>query len=316
MTHIKTALNIILTVLLTNFVMFASIDKTEKKTFEVNYGGQLKVETDRGSIKIKTHSIETIEVVVKFRAKTNDEELANKLFKGFKLSYDQSGSDLNIEANQTNKKSWFSNLFGKSNWNKLNIKFIITVPNDYNVNLNTSGGGISVEDLQGLVKANTSGGGLTFGNIEGNILGKTSGGGISVGECSGSIDIKTSGGGITIDKCGGSVNAHTSGGGIKVNEVFGLINASTSGGSVYASIINQPKEDCSLTTSGGGITLILAENINAYLDAKTSGGSVSSEFPITFTGKAKRSVLKGNLNKGGPKLYLRSSGGSIKIQQN
>ncbi|MDX1701858.1 MAG: DUF4097 family beta strand repeat-containing protein [Melioribacteraceae bacterium] len=306
-----------LTFLLSIFLLStlsASIEKTEKKSFNVKYGGDLLLDTDIGSIKINTHSSETIDVKIYLKAKTNDEEKAEKIFNAFEIVYDQSGPDLSITAEFKGSSSWFSDLFGGSKWNKLNVRFLVTVPEKYNVDLKTSGGGITVDDLNGLVDAKTSGGGLTFGNISGDINGKTSGGGIVVGECSGDVNVKTSGGGIKIDKCEGSVKASTSGGGITVNEVYGPINASTSGGSVYASIHEQFSEDCSLTTSGGGVTVKIKENINAFLDAKTSGGSVSSEIPVNFTGKTRSSSLKGDINSGGPKLYLRSSGGSIKVE--
>jgi len=317
MTNLRTIIITILSILFTGSLAFGSIEKTETKTFNVKSGGQLEVETDKGSITIKTHLSSAIEVEIFFKAKTNDDELAEKLFEAFNISYDHNGSDLKIKAKYKGSKNWLSNLFGSSKWNKLNVRFVITVPDEYeyNVDLNTSGGGITVGDLEGFVQAKTSGGGLTFGNIKGNIDGSTSGGGITVGECSGNIDISTSGGGIKINKCGGKVDAHTSGGGITVNEVYGPIEASTSGGSVYASILEQPKEKCSLETSGGGITVKLASNINVYLDAKTSGGSVSSDFPIKITGKVVSSKLKGEINDGGPQLYLRSSGGSIHIEE-
>jgi hypothetical protein len=302
--------------LITNFTIFASIDKTEKKSFNVKYGGKLYVETDKGSIAIKTHDAETIDVEIIFKAKTDDDELAQKLFDNFNIKYDQSGSDLKIIAEYKGNKNWLSNIFGGNKWNKLDVKFEITVPEKYNVDLNTSGGGIFVGDLNGFVQSKTSGGGLTFGNITGDIDGNTSGGGITVGECNGNIDVHTSGGGIKIDKCKGSVEAKTSGGGITVNEVYGTINASTSGGSVFASILEQPKENCSLTTSGGGITVKLADNISINLDAKTSGGSVSTDFPIAIKGTMDRSKLNGKINNGGPDLYLRSSGGSIHVQKN
>lgn len=315
MRKISTVIITLFSILFTSTVLFGQIEKTEKKSFDVNNGGKLFVDTDKGTIIIETHSSESIEVEVYFKAKTDDDELAEKLFNSFKIDYDHSGSDLSIEAKYRGSKSWLSNLFGGSKWNKLKVKFKITVPERYNVNLNTSGGGISVGDLEGYVKAKTSGGGLKFGNIVGDIDGSTSGGGITIGECSGNIDVSTSGGGIEISKCEGEVEANTSGGGIKVYEVYGTINASTSGGSVYASIQEQPKEDCSLSTSGGGITVKLAQNINVYLDAKTSGGSVSTDFPITIKGKVQRSKLKGAINDGGPLLKLRSSGGSIKVKE-
>lgn len=316
MTNLRSILTILLILVFSGFSTFASIDKTVNKTFDVSSGGRLEVETERGSISVKTHSSESVIVDVYFKAKTNDDELAEKLFNAFEIDYDHNGSDLSIEAKYKGSKSWLSNLFGGSKWNKLNVRFVITVPEKYNVDLNSSGGGISVGDLEGFVKGRTSGGGLKFGNITGDIDGKTSGGGITIGECSGNIDVRTSGGGIKIDKCSGTVDAHTSGGGITVNEVYGAIDASTSGGSVYASILDQPREECRLTTSGGGVTVKLAENINLDLDAKTSGGSVSSDFPVKFKGKVKSSRLKGELNEGGPLLYLRSSGGSIRVVDN
>ena len=312
----KLLTNLLMIFLIFSAQLFASIEKNEKKSFDVSFGGQLIVDTDKGSIIVETHNSSNIEVELLLTAKTNDDELAEKLFNAFKVTYDESGSNLKIVGKYNGNKSWLKNLFGGSNSNKLKVKFIITVPDKYNVDLNTSGGGISVGDLEGLVEAKTSGGGLTFGNIHGDINGKTSGGGITVGECSGNIKISTSGGGIKIKKCEGTVDAHTSGGGITVNEVYGSIDASTSGGSVYASITEQPKENCSLTTSGGGIRVKLAKNINIYLDAKTSGGNVNTDFPITIKGKIDRSKLNGKINDGGPELFLRSSGGSIHIEEN
>jgi len=316
MTNLKQILTVSLLLLFSSFSLFASIEKTENKTFTVQSGGRLEVETEKGSISIKTHSSETIDIAIYFKAKTNDDELAEKLFDAFSIDYDHNGSDLRIIAKYNGRKNWLSNLFGGSKWNKLNVRFVIEVPEKYNVDLNTSGGGISVGDLEGFVKSRTSGGGLKFGNINGDIDGKTSGGGITIGECSGNVDVSTSGGGIKINKCTGTVEASTSGGGITVNEVYGAIDASTSGGSVFASILDQPREECRLTTSGGGVTVKLAQNINVNLDAKTSGGSVSSDFPIKFRGKVERSKLKGELNDGGPLLYLRSSGGSINVVEN
>ncbi|MCB9220134.1 MAG: hypothetical protein H6610_11835 [Ignavibacteriales bacterium] len=316
MTNLKKITTIILVTLFSSAFLFAAVEKLETKTFKAKLGGLLNVETDKGSITVKTHTQESIDVEILFKVKTEDEELADDLIKAFVIDYDDNGSDLTIKAKYKGDKSWLSNLFGGSKWNKLNVKFTITVPERFNVDLNTSGGGINVGDLEGFVNAETSGGGLTFGNIKGDIDGETSGGGITVGECSGNIKIGTSGGGIKIEKCEGKVDAHTSGGGITVHEVYGPIKASTSGGSVFASILEQPNEDCSLETSGGGITVKLAGNINLYLDAKTSGGSVQTDFPVSVKGKIKSSQLQGAINAGGPKLYLRSSGGSIHVEEN
>ena len=61
------------------------------------------------------------------------------------------------------------------NKRKLKAHFVITVPANYNVELKTSGGSISVNDLKGQVNSETSGGSLKFGSILGPVNGRTLG---------------------------------------------------------------------------------------------------------------------------------------------
>jgi DUF4097 and DUF4098 domain-containing protein YvlB len=283
-----------------------SIEKEMEKTFNAAYGGELKVDTERGSMSIETHSSETVNVKVYYKVRSNDEDFANELIDDYEIDFFDNGKDLRIEAE-------FSGEFSNSEENKLNVKFVITVPSEYNVDLRTSGGSISVDELQGNAQARTSGGSLNFKFIDGMVRGKTSGGSISLDGCNGDAKVSTSGGGIYLGKVRGSVEAHTSGGSITVDEVYGTIDASTSGGSVTATLKEQPKSDCKLTTSGGSISVYLSEDIKADIDAKTSSGSVNTDFPVSFRGKVKSSELKGEINGGGPEIYLRTSGGGINI---
>jgi len=231
----------------------------------------------------------------------------------FPIKFEQRGNDVYVTADARDDNLWrrFWNDVGK----KLRIRYVCRVPEVYNVQLKTSGGSISVNDLEGRVVSRTSGGGLSFDNIAGDIEGRTSGGSIRIGEVFGDSHIHTSGGSITIDRARGSVDAHTSGGGITVMEVMGAIQAETSGGSIKAHISRQPEDSCRLTTSGGSVTITMAEDIRVDLDARTSGGSVRTDFPVTVQGKIKSSSLKASINGGGPELYLRSSGGSIILKK-
>jgi DUF4097 and DUF4098 domain-containing protein YvlB len=284
----------------------ADIRRETEKSFNAANGGKLEVESERGSIAVRTHSSEAIHVKVFFKVRSNDEAFADELIDDFKIDYDENGRDLKINAE-------FEGSFRNSEENKLSVRYVITVPEEYNVDLKTSGGSISVDELDGVAYARTSGGSLNFKFITGKVTGKTSGGSISLEGCNSDADVSTSGGGIMIGRVKGSVDASTSGGSITVEEVYGSIDASTSGGSVSATIKEQPKHDCKLTTSGGSITVYISEDINANIDAKTSGGSVNSDFPISFRGKLDSSHLKGEINGGGPEIYLRTSGGGINI---
>jgi len=286
---------------------FGSVEDSINKSFTVAPGGTLTVDTARGSIEVRGNGGNRVEIEVVRKAKTSDQNEAKEIFGYLRFDFNQSGNDVIIKGIKTinsNKKL-----------NKLNIKFILTVPQVYNVDLKTSGGGISVEDLEGTVDIRTSGGSLGLDNIKGPVTGETSGGSISIGTVEGNVKANTSGGSIRIGNAYGTVNAHTSGGGITVNEVMGKIDADTSGGSVKAYISQQPKGDCRLKTSGGSITVYLAEDVAVNVDAGTSGGSIHTDFPVTIQGKISKRELKAQINGGGPELYLHTSGGSIYIKK-
>ncbi len=280
------------------------------RSFEVGEGGTLTMDVQGASIKVNTGKGNAVKVEVIRTARTANESKAKKIFDDYEIEFNHSGKDVTIEAEYHGGSRIFSGM-GKN----LKVRFIVTVPQTYNLDVETSGGSISVDEIAGDVKAKTSGGSLKFARVKGPLWARTSGGSINVEGCEGNADVETSGGSIRIGKVHGEVNAITSGGSIKVKEVMGTINAGTSGGSVSASISKQPEGDCRLTTSGGSVTVRLAEDIKVDVDAKTSGGKVSTGFPLTIRGTVGKRHLKAEINGGGPELYLRTSGGSIHIDK-
>jgi len=292
---------------------YASIEDTIEKSFTVKPGGTLNIDTKRGSIEVEGHRGSTVEVKVIREVKTSDKEEARKILEKFMVDFDQRGDDITITATY-DEKNLVKKLLNNIN-KKLRVKFVVSVPDVYNVNLQTSGGSIGVRGLEGRIMSRTSGGSLTFDGITGDIRGRTSGGSIKVGNVEGDTDIHTSGGSITIEKAAGQVDAHTSGGSITVHEVMGTIQADTSGGSIKAHISRQPESSCRLTSSGGSVTVYMADDIRVDVNARTSGGRVNTEFPVTVQGEIKRSQLQAKINGGGPELYLRTSGGSIYLKK-
>lgn len=298
--------------LFTNCLTYGGIEDRITKSYVVGSGGTLTIESDIGSIAIKGENSDSVEIEILREVKTTNEKKAADILEDFDLQFNHSGNDVTIEAKY--KKSGI-----KGFWNNigkyLRVKYIISVPTKYNVDLYTKGGSITVEDLDGEILSKTSGGSLKFDNIRGNISGKTSGGSISIGEVVGKSHVQTSGGSINIRHAEGPVDANTSGGSITVDEVLGSIKAHTSGGSVKAYLSKQPESDCRLTTSGGSITVEFSEAMNLDLDAKTSGGRVYTEFKVAISGTVDKRSLRGQMNGGGPELYLRTSGGSIYLKK-
>ena len=173
-------------------------------TFEVNPGGWLVLETDMGSIDIQTADVPAVAIEI---------ENAERL----ELSFSQDEDNVYIKGDKLDERSFFSR-FIEVNW-KETPKFRIVVPRHYNLDLQTSGGGIAVDGIVGEVRTRTSGGSLKFGHIRGPIQGKTSGGSIHLEEVEDKAAVHTSGGSIKIVRASGEVEANTSGGNIHLRKI-------------------------------------------------------------------------------------------------
>ena len=297
--------------LMTSCLTYGSLEDTINKSFTVGPGGTLYLESDIGSIQVQGTRDNKVDIEVIREVRSGSERKAEEILKDFNIIFNQKGDDVYIAAKYEKRGlDRFWNNIGKY----LRVKFVISVPDNYNLDLDTKGGSISAEEIQGAVKTRTSGGSLHFDQIDGEISGRTSGGSIEIGEVTGNTDVHTSGGSIRIKRAEGPIDAHTSGGSITVEEVMGNIKADTSGGSIKAYISSQPQSDCRLTTSGGSITVHLKDDIGVNVNAKTSGGRVHTDFPVTLKGENK-SALNAKINDGGPELYLRTSGGGIYLRK-
>jgi Toastrack DUF4097 len=292
-------------------ILQAKIERTVEKTFAVQPGGTLKVETDGGGIKVEPGTGSVVKVVVRERIAASTDAEADELLKHLTLTLEQQGNDVTALARYEGERT--SSLFHWGNWPPVQCEFTVTVPSQYNVDLKTSGGGIGVGDLTGKVVARTSGGGLQFGKITGTVDGRTSGGGISLEACSGDVEVHTSGGGIRLGPVGGNARVHTSGGGISIKGIAGVVNAHTSGGPIDVAFSGPLQGDCEFGTSGGGITVRVDPKSDFQLDAHTSGGGVHCDLPVTVVGEIRHGSLVGKVNAGGHLLKLRSSGGGIRV---
>jgi len=230
----------------------------QSKSFDVKSGGTLIIRSDIGSIDIDSHDQESVKIEVKTKGIDPDD---------FEIEFAQDGSDVKVEGDYKYRAGGY----------RVSAQFIVKVPRQYNIDLDTGGGSIELDDLNGTVRAKTSGGSINLGKIEGD------------------------------------VNVNTSGGSIHVEEVAGNINAHTSGGSVTAKITTQPTSNCRLSTSGGSVTAYLSPSVEVDLDAGTSGGRVRSDFDVE--GRVSKRRIKGKINGGGPELKLKTSGGNVKVKK-
>jgi DUF4097 and DUF4098 domain-containing protein YvlB len=284
-----------------------------EKNLKLEPGGTFTLKTDVGAVRIKGTGQSGARVVVTSKRDDLDDIL--------RFEWNEGAGSASVTAKKKHRFSLFENI---------RVTFEVEVPAKTRVDvdtsggsivlrslegeakLETSGGGIDVEDHTSDVVAHTSGGSISLAHIRGKAKIDTSGGGIHAREISGTLDAETSGGSIDVDDVKGDIHAHTSGGGIEIREAGGRVDADTSGGSVETRFAKGNARGGTIESSGGGVSVAVDPNVGLSIDA--SGSSVHADIPVTVHGDISRHHLQGKLNSGGETLRVRTSGGSVRIK--
>ena len=291
-----------------------AVAETEQRSFEASAGGRFVLDADWGRVEVETWDRDAVDVVVE-----RTDELES-------LEFDEQEGTVSVRARRKERGvfGWF-----RSDDAPL---FQVSVPRRFDLDLTTAGGKIDIADIDGEVVARTAGGSLVVGEVAGSGHGRTAGGSIRIADATGAVDVGTSGGTIRLGRVGGpvharttggsihiddalgSVSAHTTGGSIRLGHVGGTLDAKTTGGSIRATLARQPEGDSRLRTTGGSIELAVSEDVGVDIDARTTGGRVSSDLQTEVPVSQSKSALVSEVNGGGPKLTLRTTGGSIRLR--
>lgn len=288
----------------------AKIERTVEKTFAVQPGGTLTVNTQGGDVRVVPGGDQEVRIVARQRFPRADTEAeADEVMRDLTFELTQQGNDVSVLSRSERRLSGF-------NWgNRVQIDFTITVPSRYAADVRTSGGDITVGSLTGRLSVQTSGGDIDLARIDGDIKASTSGGNIALAEGTASARLRTSGGDIRVGRVTGEADLETSGGDIEIRSAGASVDASTSGGDVAATFEGGVPADATLSSSGGDIVARIPRPASFRLDASTSGGGVDAA-GLTLTierGGVGKNRLVGSVNGGGPLLKLRTSGGDIRI---
>lgn len=286
------------------------------KTLDVREGGTLYLTTPTGPIEVESWSKSEVEVRVRKKYGGSSEDRAMKAFDEVEVYISQKGEDVHVEVESGRRN------FGR----KMNLSFKVMVPERYSVDLETKGGSIDIDDLEGNVLAETAGGSISVGQItngdvdvetkggsisidgveNGNCTAETAGGSISVGDVSGTLDARTAGGSISLANIGGRTIAKTSGGSISVAGSGGDLTAKTAGGSIR---IGQVNGDVEARTAGGSVSVGPA---SGNVDANTSGGSIKvDESGGSVTAKTSGGSIRVAGSEG--PILVNTAGGSIEV---
>lgn len=253
----------------------------QRSEFEapVKSGGRLVLRADNGGVTVLPAAGEKVNCVVILRAYTSDEAEARRMFDKFVLTARSAEAGSIYLSSQSPPHARHSTNF--------RVQFQITVPQHYNLDVETQGGDIAVAspiegearlttaggdvrtaDIGGGARIETAGGSISLGKVAGELSARTAGGAIHIGDVQGDANLETSGGEIVTGAVGGAVKAETAGGDIVVGGAHGQVLAQTAGGQIQ---IGPTGSTVKAQTAGGSIRL---QGARGHVVAETAGGSI------------------------------------------
>src|SRR5713101_1199806 len=259
-----------------------------QKTYKVTGKPDLRVDTNDGSIEVRSASAGEIQAHVwtsGWRISSDEVRIMREV---------QEGNRVEIEVRVPRVRwSWgFSSIHRE-------VRIELVVPHEANLDVHTGDGHVTAREVTGDIRFDTG---------DGNVMGT---------DLRGNVRIHTGDGHIEGAGYDGMLDADTGDGHMRIRGRFDGLKLHTGDGSVTADAMAGSKmtSEWSQRTGDGSITLRLPDGFSAELDAHTGDGTISSQIPITMSGAINRSTLRGNMNNGGATLLVRTGDGSIRIER-
>ena len=280
-------------------------NETEKE-FKIGSGKKLKVDLNTGGdIEIRGWDKEIYMVHV-----NGPGDLDN-----YRIDYDEGSSGLNIDVGSTG----FSGRGG-------NVSLVIQVPRKTDLDLETMGGEVSIDNIDGQIEGETMGGDLEFSNLSGNVEFTTMGGDIRVSDSKLEGEVKTMGGKVELQRVSGNLKGSSMGGdvvysgtSIATGKSMGAgksgsneVRISTMGGTIR---VDSAPAGANVSTMGGDIRIRSAA---VAVKAKTMGGDINLD---AVDGGVRASTMGGDIvvkmvgdpAQGDRDVDLSSMGGDIEL---
>ncbi len=132
------------------------------------------------------------------------------------------------------------------------------------------------------------------------------------------LDVETTNGSIEIMDIDGDIDTHSTNGNITTENIEGSISAKTTNGSIDAEMkkINEDL-DMDFSTTNGSIKIYLPQDVDAEVEARTTNGRIYSDYKLDSNRRRKysRKHFRGQINAGGPLIRMRTTNGSIYINE-
>jgi DUF4097 and DUF4098 domain-containing protein YvlB len=263
----------------------------EEKRFTVSGTPELRLTTFDGAIEIRPG--EGRDVLVEVEKRGPSKEAVERL----QVDAKQDANRIDVEVKRPGQNDA---LFGFGHHMSPTANLIVTMPKEGNVIARSGDGSIRIDGVRGRLELRTSDGSIRAREIGGDVLLETHDGSVVLDGIVGDLDLTTGDGSVSVSGKPGALKLKTGDGAITLRAEEGTVM----------------KDDWSVSTGDGGVTIYLPSDFSAELDAHTGDGNIRSEMNVSGAdnGENERRTLRGRLGAGGKLLKVRTSDGSIRLK--
>ncbi len=190
--------------------------------------------------------------------------------------------------------------------------------------VHTGNGSISVESVTGDLHANTGNGQIDVLAGDGSVHAQTGNGEIRVTRPSGEVELRTANGQlVVVEPQSATIRAETHHGQVQIRggSVRSARLRSGSGDLTCGAVLEQGRHE--MQTGKGDITVFLAPDARARIEAQTGKGKVNSEFPLVQVGRSGPAGfgaglrMVGSIGEGEPQIEvaMRTGKGEIHLRR-
>lgn len=207
---------------------------------------------------------------------------------------------------------------GRASRSRIDLR--IRVPQRFDLEVETMGGTIAIENVRGSLEGSTHGGNLRLSRLQGSLTMSTHGGNITLHDSTVDGSVRTMGGQVLLENVVGDVEGRSMGGDVVYRNVTRgdgsstgkAVHITTMGGDV--TVADAPA-GAELTTMGGNIRVASARQ---FVKAKTMGGSIEIDavdgwVEATTMGGDVRVSMTGNPAQGDRHVQIESKGGEVEL---
>jgi DUF4097 and DUF4098 domain-containing protein YvlB len=196
------------------------------------------------------------------------------------------------------------------------VDFDITVPATMAITLSGTYAEITVDGVQGPIRAETVEGEINVRGGKGIITLHSIQGSVTLADATGRIEVNSVNEDVELSNVSGQIKAETTNGDVTLTGVTSSsVEAATINGDVLYEGTIADGGSYSFSSHNGDITVSVPENANVTVTAATANGDIDASFTLPFTGTPGKRRYTFKLGSGSARMEVESFQGDIELRR-